>query len=107
VASDSVTPRDCLMHPGQQQKRINEDESPHLAASRPEVFDTVGKPLPTSFAENVNPKVIQERMGHATMAETMDTYGHLFPDAEDLGRGAVDKALGNALAEQERNRAAQ
>jgi integrase len=27
------------------------------------------------IAENVNPKVIQERMGNATMAETMDTYG--------------------------------
>jgi hypothetical protein len=26
------------------------------------------------------------------MAETMDTYGQLFPDAEDLGRTAVDQA---------------
>ncbi len=33
-------------------------------------------------------------MGHATLAETTDTYGHLFPDAEDLGRTAVDQALG-------------
>jgi integrase len=48
--------------------------------------------------------VIQERLGHATMAETMDTYGHLFPDSEDLGRGAIDSALRNALAEQGRNR---
>ncbi|GAA1293227.1 hypothetical protein [Planotetraspora silvatica] len=38
---------------------------------------------------NLNPKVIQTRLGHATIAETMDTYGHLFPDDEDLGRGAV------------------
>ena len=29
------------------------------------------------------PKVIQERMGHATISETFDTYGHLFPKAED------------------------
>jgi len=36
----------------------------------------------------------------------MDTYGHLFPDAEDLGRTAVDQALAPALAEQERNRTA-
>ncbi|MEU7877699.1 tyrosine-type recombinase/integrase [Microbispora bryophytorum] len=28
---------------------------------------------------NLNPKVIQARLGHATIAETMDTYGHLFP----------------------------
>jgi hypothetical protein len=29
-------------------------------------------------------------LGHATTAETMDTYGHLFPDASEQGRGAVD-----------------
>jgi integrase len=29
------------------------------------------------------PKVIQERLGHATIAETFDTYGHLFPRADD------------------------
>lgn len=56
------------------------------------------------IAANLNPKVIQARLGHATMAETMDTYGHLFPDAEDLGRAAVDQALAPALAEQNRNR---
>jgi hypothetical protein len=36
----------------------------------------------------------------------MDTYGHLFSDSEDLGRGAVDDALAVALAEQERNTSA-
>ena len=25
----------------------------------------------------------------------MDTYGHLFPEAEDLGRGVIDAALGS------------
>lgn len=40
------------------------------------------------------------------MAETMDTYGHLFPDSEDLGRGAIDAMLGDPLTEQSRNRAA-
>jgi hypothetical protein len=39
---------------------------------------------------NLNPKVIQSRLGHATISETMDTYGHLFPDDEDLGRGAIE-----------------
>jgi hypothetical protein len=55
---------------------------------------------------NLNPKVIQSRLGHATIAETMDTYGHLFPDSEDLGRGAVEGALAAAQAEQERNSSA-
>lgn len=56
------------------------------------------------IAANLNPKVIQARLGHATIAETMDTYGHLFPDAEDLGRGAIDAVFTDAQTEQGRNR---
>jgi integrase len=44
----------------------------------------------TLIAAGLHPKVIQERLGHATIAETMDTYGHLFPDASEQGRGALD-----------------
>lgn len=29
------------------------------------------------------PKMVQERMGHSTIAMTMDTYGHLFPRDDD------------------------
>jgi integrase len=57
----------------------------------------------TLIAANLNPKVIQARLGHATIAETMDTYGHLFPDAEDLGRGAIDAIFAMPLTEQGRN----
>ncbi len=57
----------------------------------------------TLIAANVNPKVIQVRLGHATITETMDTYGHLFPDAEDLGRGAIDAIFAVTPAEQGRN----
>ncbi|MBG0818205.1 site-specific integrase [Planomonospora sp. ID82291] len=52
---------------------------------------------------NLNPKVIQSRLGHATISETMDTYGHLFPDDEDLGRGAIENMIVSAITEQERN----
>jgi integrase len=55
----------------------------------------------------LNPKVIQSRMGHATIAETMDTYGHLFKDAEDAGRMAVDDALAKAQTAQARPRIVQ
>jgi hypothetical protein len=40
-----------------------------------------------SFWIGLPPKVVQERLGHATLAMTMDTYGHLFPvqvDTEQL-----------------------
>ena len=33
--------------------------------------------------QGLPPKVVQERMGHATITLTMDTYGHLFPRGDD------------------------
>jgi hypothetical protein len=47
--------------------------------------------------------VIQARLGHATISETMDTYGHLFPDSEELGRGAIDTIFAVVSTEQGRN----
>jgi integrase len=44
----------------------------------------------TLIAAGLHPKAIQSRLGHATIAETMDTYGHLFADADEQGRGAID-----------------
>jgi integrase len=40
-------------------------------------------------------KVVQDRLGHASAAETLDTYSHLWPDSEDRTRAAVDKVLGS------------
>ena len=40
-------------------------------------------------------KVVQAWLGHSKIAMTMDTYGHLFPDADELGRGAIDAAFGD------------
>lgn len=39
-------------------------------------------------------KVVQARLGHATAAETLDTYSHLWPDSEDRTRQAIDAVLG-------------
>ncbi len=40
-------------------------------------------------------KVVQARLGHATAAETLDTYSHLWPDSEDRTREAIDGVLGS------------
>jgi integrase len=47
-------------------------------------------------------KVVQARLGHASATETLDTYSHLWPDAEDLTRSAVDDVLGAAVADSSR-----
>ncbi len=38
-------------------------------------------------------KVVQSRLGHASAKETLDTYGHLWPDSDDRTRQAVDLVL--------------
>jgi integrase len=35
-------------------------------------------------------KTVHRRLGHATAAETLDTYSHLWPDSDDRTREAVD-----------------
>ncbi len=39
-------------------------------------------------------KTVQGRLGHASAAETLDTYSHLWPDSDDRTRAAVDSVLG-------------
>jgi integrase len=47
------------------------------------------------LSENVHPKYVQELLGHATIAITLDTYSHVMP-----GMGSqTAKAIENALRE--------
>lgn len=43
------------------------------------------------YGESV--KTVQARLGHATAAETLDTYGHLWPDSDDRTREAASGAV--------------
>jgi len=40
------------------------------------------------IANNENPKVIQERLGHKDISTTLNVYGHLMPG---LGKDAADR----------------
>lgn len=46
------------------------------------------------FGESV--KTVQDRLGHASATETLDTYSHLWPDSDDRTRDAIDSVLGAA-----------
>ena len=37
--------------------------------------------------------MVQERLGHASAAETLDTYSHLWPDSDDRTKDAVDSVM--------------
>jgi integrase len=43
-------------------------------------------------------KTVQSRLGHSSAAITLDTYSHLWPDADDTTRAAVELALGGPRA---------
>jgi integrase len=42
---------------------------------------------------NVHPKIVQERLGHANIATTMDLYTHVMPGMQDEAASRVDAAL--------------
>ena len=45
------------------------------------------------LSESVNPKIVSERLGHASITLTLDTYSHVLPDMQ---RDATDR-LGQVL----------
>src|SRR5215813_14995544 len=59
------------MQPGQHQRGSDEGREPHRAILRADVFDTVGKPLPTSFNRGMRLEAIAALLGHRSMEMTL------------------------------------
>ena len=47
-----------------------------------------------ALAAGVNPKVVSERLGHATVAFTLDTYSHVAPGLQEDAAERVALAIG-------------
>ena len=45
------------------------------------------------LAKNVNPKVVSEMLGHATIAITLDTYSHVLPNMRSEAAQAMEDTL--------------
>jgi integrase len=45
------------------------------------------------LSKNVHPKIVQEMLGHATVAITLDTYSHVLPGMGDQAAAALEDAL--------------
>jgi integrase len=45
------------------------------------------------LGRNVNPKVVSEMLGHATIAITLDTYSHVLPTMQESAAKAIEEAL--------------
>jgi integrase len=46
------------------------------------------------LGRSVHPKIVQELLGHATIAMTLDTYSHYLPSMGDQASGAMGDAFG-------------
>ena len=49
------------------------------------------------LAENVHPKIVQERLGHGSIAITMDIYSHLMPNMQGDAAKTVDGVMRAAI----------
>ena len=47
--------------------------------------------------QGLNPKVVQERLGHATIGITLDTYSHVLPDMQDEAATRLDAVFSGAM----------
>jgi integrase len=45
------------------------------------------------LTKNVNPKIVSEMLGHASIAITLDTYSHVLPNMRDQAAQAMEEAL--------------
>ena len=43
--------------------------------------------------QGVHPKIVSERLGHANIQITLDTYSHLLPGMQEAAADTFDKAL--------------
>jgi integrase len=49
------------------------------------------------LATGVHPKVVQERLGHASIQLTLDTYSHVMPSMQDGAAATIDAAMRKAM----------
>jgi integrase len=49
------------------------------------------------LVSGVHPKVVQERLGHASITLTLDTYSHVMPSMQDDAAATIDGAMRKAL----------
>jgi integrase len=49
--------------------------------------------------QGVHPKIVQERLGHSSVATTLDIYSHVLPGLQEAAARRFEEGLGSALTE--------
>ena len=50
--------------------------------------------------QGAHPKVVQERLGHATISTTLDLYSHVTPGLQAAAANRFDEVLSHKIEEQ-------
>jgi integrase len=50
------------------------------------------------LGEGVHPKIVSERLGHATIGITLDTYSHVLPNLQEESARKLDALLGGTVS---------
>ena len=45
--------------------------------------------------QGIHPKIVQERLGHSSIAITLDTYSHVTPGLQEAAAKRFDEVLDN------------
>jgi integrase len=45
------------------------------------------------LSEGINPKIVSERLGHASIILTLDTYSHVLPDMQKEATSKLGQML--------------
>lgn len=78
--------KDAIIDPETQCQAVDEDENP-LWTHRYTLYSLRHAYASIQIELGIQPKTLQQRMGHSSIQVTMDTYGHLW---RDHGRDAAD-----------------
>jgi len=52
------------------------------------------------LAAGVHPKVVQERLGHSSIAVTIDTYSHVVPGLQEMAAQKIEAIIGEEAMEE-------
>jgi len=50
-----------------------------------------------ALCQGIHPKIVQERLGHSTIAITLDTYSHVTPGLQEAAAKRFDEILENHI----------
>ena len=65
--------------------------------SRPRIHDLRHTHASMLMSEGVPPIMVQRRMGHESITTTVNTYGHVAPDAAMVVADAIERAMAQAI----------